>query len=76
MLIDTSGLLCCLDSDEARHKDAVRYYHEATQRISHNYVLAEFIALAQARRLPRHISLSIATDMLTDPEVEVVWVEP
>ncbi len=76
MLLDTSGLLCCFDADETRHVDAVRFYDEASLRLTHNYVLAEFVALAQARLLPREDSLAFATDVLADPEVEMVWVDP
>jgi predicted nucleic acid-binding protein len=75
MLLDTSGLLCCFDADEARHKDAVRFYENANSRLTHNYVLAEFVALAQARRLPREDSLAFAADVAADPEIEMVWVD-
>ena len=75
MLLDTSGLLCCFDADEARHEDAVRSYEEAPLRLTHNHVLAEFVALAQARHLPREDSLAFAADVLVDPEIEVVWVD-
>ena len=76
MLLDTSGLLCCLDADEVRHADAVQHFDAAPLRLTHNYVLAEFVALAQARRLPRETSLNFADDVLADEDVEVVWVDP
>ena len=75
MLLDTSGLLCCLDADDARHRDAVQLYDAAALRLTHNYVLAEFVALAQARRQPREASLSFAADVAADADVEVVWVD-
>jgi len=75
VLLDTSGLLCCFDADEARHVDAVRFYDGAGLRLTHNYVLAEFVALAQARRLPREDSLAFAADVLADPEIETVWID-
>ena len=75
MLLDTSGLLCCLDADDDRHADAVKLYNAASLRLTHNYVLAEFIALAQARRLSRGQSLTFAAAVATDAEVEVVWVD-
>ena len=37
-------------------------------------MLAEFVALAQARHLPREDSLAFADDVLADPEIEVVWI--
>ena len=75
MLLDTSGLLCCLDADDARHADAIKLYDAATRRLTHNYILAEFIALTQARRLPREPSLRFAAAVVADAEVEVVWVD-
>lgn len=29
MLLDTSGLLCCFDADDRRHKDAIAFYESA-----------------------------------------------
>lgn len=76
MLLDTSGLLCCFDADESRHSDAVRLYEGASLRLTHNYVLAEFIALTQARHLPRKEALAFAAGVIVDAEVEVVWIDP
>jgi predicted nucleic acid-binding protein len=76
MLLDTSGLLCCYDADDARHGDAVRHYGNAPVRLTHNYVLVEFIALTQSRRLPREASLAFAADVVADVDIEVVWVDP
>jgi predicted nucleic acid-binding protein len=75
MLLDTSGLLCCFDADEARHAEAVQFYEAAPLRLTHNYVLAEFVALTQARRLPREASLSFATELTIDADVELVWID-
>lgn len=76
MFLDTSGLLCCFDADEARHAEAVRLYDSASLRLTHNYVLAEFVALAEARRLPRGQSLAFAAGVQADPDIELVWVDP
>ena len=43
--------------------------------VTHNYILAEFVALAQARHLPRKESLAFASDVLESPEIELVWVD-
>src|SRR3972149_8756876 len=75
MLLDTSGLLCCYDADDAGHGHAVKRYEGAPIRLTHNYVLVEFVALTQARRLPREASLTFAADVVADVEVEVVWVD-
>ena len=76
MLLDTSGLLCCFDASDSRHLQAIQAYSNASVRLTHNYVIAEFIALSQARSMPRPQSLAFAADILTDTEVEVVWVDP
>lgn len=75
MLLDTSGLLCLHHRDEPQHEDAVRLYHTATRKVTHSYILAEFVALSQARRLPRKPVLGFANDLLDNPDIEVVWVD-
>jgi predicted nucleic acid-binding protein len=75
MLLDTSGLLCCFDADENRHSSAAAFYDGAPIRITHNYVLAEFVALCQARGLPRTAALEFATAIAEDPQVDLVWID-
>jgi uncharacterized protein len=75
MLLDTSGLLCCFDADESRHVKAIELYAGTTFRLSHNYVLAEFIALADVRHMPRQSALGFAGEILKDADVDVVWVD-
>lgn len=75
MLLDTSGLLCLLHRPEPLHKRAVSAYQAARLRLTHNYVLAEFVALAQVRGLPRATTLSFVSDLATDPDVETTWVD-
>jgi predicted nucleic acid-binding protein len=57
MLLDTSGLLCLFHAAERQHHDAVTFFDTAPIKITTNYVLAEFVALAHARRLPRRPTL-------------------
>ena len=76
MLLDTSGLLCYVDASEQRHRDAVELYHSAPSRVTHNYVIAEFVALAQARGYPRELALTFSSVLTSDPEIEVMWVDP
>lgn len=57
MFLDTSGLLSLFDADDAFHSGAVDCYRHAERLTTHNYVLAEFVALSTARRLPRAASL-------------------
>jgi uncharacterized protein len=75
MLLDTSGLMCLFDRREARHRAARKLYDAASVRLTHNYVLAEFVALAQARNAPRTAALALVADLQDDAEVEVVWVD-
>ncbi len=74
MLLDTSGLLCLFDRRDFRHPDALGFYNAARMRLTHNYVLVEFVALAQARHASRVEALAFVIDLFDDPEVEVVWV--
>jgi predicted nucleic acid-binding protein len=76
MLLDTSGLLCYVDASERRHKDAVKLYHSNPVRVTHNYVIAEFVALAQTRGYPRELALAFSRALTSDPGLEVVWVDP
>jgi len=74
MLLDTSGLLCLHHRAEPQHAQARTAYHAAAVRLTHNYVLAEFVALANARRLPRAAVLAFLADLLDNPDIETVWV--
>jgi uncharacterized protein len=75
MLIDTSGLLCLHHRPEPFHEKACAAYADARRRLTHDYVLAEFVALANARRLPRMTALQFVIDLLDSPDVETVWVD-
>lgn len=75
MLLDTSGLLCYLHRDEPEHQKAVQLLNSANGRLlTHNYVLAELIALALVRRFPRPAVLAFLMDLVDTPDIEVVWV--
>ncbi|MCG8586321.1 MAG: PIN domain-containing protein [Pirellulales bacterium] len=74
MLLDTSGLLCYLDASEQRHPRAIELYDSARVRVTHNYVIAEFVALAQARGYPRQLALEFADVLASTSEIETVWV--
>ncbi len=52
MLLDTSGLLALLDVREPLHQQARDEYARHTRRVTHGFVLAELIALANARGVP------------------------
>ena len=75
MLLDTSGLLCLHNRAEPLHVDARTLYHAAHTRVTHSYVLAEFVALAQARRLPRMAALTFVSDLVENLDIDTVWVD-
>jgi predicted nucleic acid-binding protein len=75
MLLDTSGLLCLHNRAEPFHTHARTLYHAAHGQLTHNYVLAEFVALTHARRLPRMAALIFIVDLVGNPAIETVWVD-
>jgi len=75
MLLDTSGLLCLHHEAESFHDEALRAYNTASRRLTHSYILAEFVALAHVRRLPRLAALMFVAALLNNPDIEVVWVD-
>ena len=74
MLLDTSGLLCLHHRAEPLHAHAVATYRAASIRLTHSYILAEFIALATARRLPRIAALTFIADLTENPDIDMVWI--
>src|SRR5215468_12463938 len=77
MLLDTSGLLCLHNRAEPLHIyiHTRTLYHAARMRVTHSYVLAEFVALAQSRRLPRMAALTFVSDLVENPYIDTVWVD-
>lgn len=75
MLLDTSGLLCLHHRAELFYGQARTAYKAADVRLTHSFVLAEFVALANARRLPRLAALSFLADLHENPDIETVWVD-
>ncbi len=75
MLIDTSGLLCLHYQIEPLHTQARIKYQKAVTLLTHNYIIAEYVALANARRFPRSSVLAFVVDLLDNPDIETVWVD-
>ncbi len=75
MLLDTSGLLCLHHRAEPLHAPAVGAYRGGRGRLTHGSVLAEYVALANARGLPRGATLEFLAALLDNPDVETVWVD-
>ena len=74
MLLDTSGLLCLLHAAEREHADAVMYFDASPVKLTHSYVLAEFVALTYARGFPRQEILEFVADLQDSSEVMVIYV--
>jgi len=73
MLLDTSGLLALLDAREPLHQKARDEYARASTRLTHAFVLAEFVALANARGLPSSVGLNFLKSLIANPDIETVW---
>lgn len=43
--------------------------------MTHSYVLAEYIALANARRFPRSSALGFINALINNPEIEIIWID-
>ena len=74
MFLDTSGILCLHHKPEPFHDQARVLCKQAHIRLIHSYVLAEFVALATVRRLPRMPALTYIGDLLENPDIETIWV--
>lgn len=75
MLLDTSGLFAYHALNDPNHADAITLFEAAPDKLTHSLILAELVALANARRLPRAPVLTFVRTLLAHPQVEVVWVD-
>ena len=75
MLLDTSGLLCVALEAEPFHAEASAAFLSAPRRLTHGYVLAEWVALAFVRGVPRADALQFVIDLADSPDIKVVWVD-
>jgi predicted nucleic acid-binding protein len=75
MFIDTSGMLCYNNAAEPEHETAKRHFRRSRRKVTHSYVLAEFVTLSYARGYPRLTVIALTTDFLAHPQVEIVWVD-
>ena len=76
MLLDTSGLMCLFDRRDLQHASAQKHCDSATRRLVHNYVFAEFVALAIARRAPLSDAFGFIEAIHGSDEIETIWVDP
>ena len=75
MFLDTSGLFGFHHKAELQHADAVRLIASESNHITHNGILAEFVALAAARKSPRPAVLDFVAELLDNPLTEVVYID-
>lgn len=75
MLLDTSGLLCCQYASENLHLTALQLFESSSSKLTHSYILAEYLALVTARRLPRHQAILFLQRLQLHPMVKIVWVD-
>jgi predicted nucleic acid-binding protein len=75
MLLDTSGLLSYFDATSEHHSTAANLFKATQTRLTHSYILAEFIPLCDVRGFHRPRVLSFAKEMMRSPRIEIVWVD-
>ncbi len=75
MLVDTSGFFSLYDEADEFHQQAVLFYDAAAKRLTTNYVLAEYTALAHVRGVPRREIIKFSSRILDDKDVEIIWVD-
>ena len=75
MLLDTSGIFAHLHKEEPTHQLAQELFKSRRKCITHSLVIAEFVTLASARRVPRRLVLDSIAVLLKNPRVEMIWVE-
>jgi|SRR5579871_1335157 len=75
MFLDTSGLLSHQYDSEQAHAKALDLFEASGEKLTHNYILAEFIALVTARRLHRQKAITFVENLSLHPLVEVIWVD-
>jgi len=75
MLIDTSGLVCFANAEVSHHDDAKAFFASAPLRLTHSYVLAEYIAVSNARRFDRNKALEFSRKLIESPLTEVIFVD-
>jgi predicted nucleic acid-binding protein len=66
MLLDTSGLLALVDAREPKHQQARAAYADHSTRVTHGFVLAELVALGNARGVPMVLKLAGLFSCLKD----------
>lgn len=63
--------MCLHYQTEPLHTEACTAYKRAVLRLTHSYIIAEYVALATARRFPRSPVLAF----VDNPDIETIWVD-
>ena len=74
MLLDTSGLLHFLDRKSPEHQHARDFVAASDVWLTHDLVLAELIALAPRRGIPRQGLFEFLEELQTSPVLDLVFV--
>jgi uncharacterized protein len=74
MLIDTSGFFATHSENDKNHLRAIDLYQKARPRLTTNYVLAEYVALALIRGLPHQKVLAFSEEILYEQATTIIWV--
>lgn len=74
MLLDTSGLLHFLDRNSPKHQHARDFIAAADVWLTSDLVLAELIALAPRRGLPRKVVFEFLNELQASPILDLVFV--
>ena len=74
IMVDTSGFFSLYDEADAFHEPAISFYDAAAKRLTTNYVLAEYTALAHVRGVPRSEIIKFSRRILDDQAIEIIWI--
>jgi predicted nucleic acid-binding protein len=75
MLVDTSGFFALFDRTDPFRDAAQTHWATARRRVTHSYVLAEFIPLAQTRRRDRAKAVQFLEAVQDDPSLKIRYVD-
>jgi predicted nucleic acid-binding protein len=75
MLIDTSGFFAVFSEADNKHILASEIYQKSRMRLTTNYILAEYVALAIIRGLPQKDVALFSEEILFDETIEIIWVD-
>ncbi len=75
MLIDTSGFFAVFSEADNKHNLATEIYQKSPMRLTTNYVLAEYVALAIVRGLPQKDAALFSEEILFDETIEIIWID-